>query len=85
MTQSLSRMKRDSTMNQQDPSFEPLAPAVSGSLGSVALVTEEVLVADSRGGETPAQVVERKLVMLMQGKQVPISHLQTRRLRGPSA
>jgi hypothetical protein len=72
-------------MNQQEPNIGPLSPSLTMANGSVALATEEVLVADSRGGETPAQTVERKLVTLMKGKQVPISHLQTRRQRCPSA
>jgi hypothetical protein len=65
-------------MDQREPDSGILS--VSGD----GLVTEEALIADRRGGETPAQRVERKLVTLMQGKQVPISSLQTRRQRDPS-
>jgi hypothetical protein len=44
---------------------------------------KEVLVPDSRAQLTPAQMVERKLVALLQRTSLPYSCLQTRRHQGP--
>jgi hypothetical protein len=38
---------------------------------------EEALVADPRASLTPAQMVERKLVLLLRSNPLPISHLMT--------
>jgi hypothetical protein len=44
---------------------------------------EESLVADGRADLTPAQMVERKLLSLLKGKALPLSHMQmVRALRG---
>lgn len=40
-------------------------------------VQEEVLVADSRAGVTPSQMVERKLIGLLRGTPLPVSQLLT--------
>ncbi len=42
---------------------------------------QETLVHDSRAGLTPAQMVERKLVALLQSTLLPASHLQANRNR----
>lgn len=42
---------------------------------------EETLVHDARAGLTPAQMVERKLVALLQSTILPTSHLQVSRTR----
>jgi len=41
---------------------------------------EESLVIDDRSGLTPAQMVESKLMSLLQGATLPVSHLQMRGL-----
>jgi hypothetical protein len=44
---------------------------------------EESLVVDGRGDLTPAQMVEQKLLSLLKGKALPLSHMQmVRCLRG---
>jgi hypothetical protein len=44
---------------------------------------EESLIVDGRGGLTPAQMVEQKLLNLLKGKALPISHMQVvRSMRG---
>ena len=45
--------------------------------------TKEVLVADSRARLTPAQMVEHKLVSLLQRAPLLVSSLQAGRQRGP--
>jgi len=45
-----------------------------------APVPEESLVIDDRSELTPAQMVESKLVSLLQGATLPVSHLQMRGL-----
>ena len=40
------------------------------------LTSEEALVTDARAGLTPAQMVERKLVSLLQSAPLPVSRLQ---------
>ena len=45
-----------------------------------AAVPEESLVVDGRSAMTPAQMVESKLVTLLQGSSLPVSHLQMRAL-----
>jgi hypothetical protein len=37
---------------------------------------EEALVADPRAGLTPSQMVERKLLSLLDGRALPVSHVQ---------
>ncbi len=39
-------------------------------------ISEEALVSDARAGLTPAQMVERKLVSLLQSTPLPVSRLQ---------
>jgi len=45
-----------------------------------ASVPEESLVIDDRSAVTPAQMVETKLMSLLQGSSLPVSHLQMRGL-----
>lgn len=45
-----------------------------------AVVPEESLVEDGRSRVTPAQMVESKLMTLLQGSSLPVSHLQMRGL-----
>jgi hypothetical protein len=40
---------------------------------------EEALVADPRAALTPAQMVERKLALLLSSQPLPVSHLTTTR------
>jgi hypothetical protein len=40
-------------------------------------VAEEILVTDARAGLTPAQMVERKLVSLLQSTPLPVSRFQS--------
>jgi hypothetical protein len=47
-------------------------------------VSEESLVPDVRAHLTPAQMVERKLVSLLQSTSLPVSALQSVRRRGPA-
>jgi hypothetical protein len=44
---------------------------------------EEVLRADPRAGLTPTQFVERKLVAMLQRGPLPVSRMQSSRLRRP--
>jgi len=46
--------------------------------------TEEILVADVRAQLTPSQMVERKLQTLLNGRSLPVSHLQISLPRLPS-
>ncbi|HEY7315078.1 MAG TPA: hypothetical protein VH643_37375 [Gemmataceae bacterium] len=46
-----------------------------------SVVPEETLVNDARAGLTPAQMVERKLVAMLQSTILPASHLQVSRTR----
>jgi hypothetical protein len=61
-------MNREGTVGNL--SAEPTPPAV------VAAAAQEALVSDPRAGLTPAQLVERKLVSLLPGAQLPVSRLQ---------
>jgi hypothetical protein len=38
---------------------------------------EELLIADARGKLSPAQMVEQKLVLLLKGKMLPLSHMRS--------
>lgn len=42
---------------------------------------EETLIADARAGLTPAQMVERKLISLLKGRPLPMSHVGLSRTR----
>ncbi len=65
----------------------------NGDIGSLAYQHEagtalppapdETLVSDPRAGLSPAQLVERKLVLLLPGTPLPMSWLQAARPRGP--
>jgi hypothetical protein len=59
---------------------------VAGPPAPEATGLEEDLVADSRAGLTPAEMVERKLAHLLKRNPLPVSHLMTRsaaRTRNP--
>jgi hypothetical protein len=43
---------------------------------------DESLIADARAHLTPAQMVERKLISLLKGKLVPVSHVRMTDLPG---
>jgi hypothetical protein len=49
----------------------------------VTAAEEEVLVADPRAELTPAQIVERKLVALLNSAPLPMSRLQSGNSRRP--
>jgi hypothetical protein len=44
---------------------------------------EETLVADARAGLTPSQLVEQKLIGMLKGGSLPVSHVQRRLKPGP--
>jgi hypothetical protein len=46
-------------------------------LAALARQSDETLVADARGGLTPSQMVERKLIGLLRGTSLPVSQLMT--------
>jgi hypothetical protein len=52
--------------------------ALPAPTGPDALTTtpEEALIADTRAGLTPSQLVERKLISLLKSSPLPISHVQ---------
>ena len=50
-----------------------------------APVSEESLVHDARAGLTPAQMVEQKLVSLLQSAQLPLSRMEGSGPRRPFA
>jgi hypothetical protein len=51
----------------------------------VPIGDEETLVSDSRAGVTPSEMVERKLVSLLNSTPLPFSRLQTTTRRRPPA
>jgi hypothetical protein len=62
------------------PRFDSVHPTYRGSVtdrpaGLSNLTTGEDLIADARGNLTPAQMVERKLVQLLRGNPLPVSHM----------
>lgn len=69
-------------MNHQENEVSLFYTSLSASTDHTS---DEVLVADNRTAESPAQIVERKLVSILQDGQVLVSHLQARRARCPSA
>jgi hypothetical protein len=50
-------------------------PGQAGPPGTAAETAEESLVADTRAGLTPAQMVERKLAALLEAKPLLMSHV----------
>jgi len=56
-------------------------PQESRTSGESAAREDEVLVPDSRARLTPAQIVESKLVVLLNGRGVPVSSMQQSSLR----
>jgi hypothetical protein len=61
-------MYRQPTIIPTPPTARKFAPATS----------EEALITDTRAGLTPAQMVERKLVLLLKSNPLPVSHVQVR-------
>jgi hypothetical protein len=57
---------------------EPRFPAALRS----GVDPDESLIADARANLTPAQMVERKLISLLRGKLVPVSHVRMTDLPG---
>jgi hypothetical protein len=45
------------------------------SAGPATPTTDEDLIADARANLTPAQMVERKLVQMLRGNPLPVSHM----------
>jgi len=62
---------------QRERRLPALAPEGTPPFSEVPFAAEEVLVRDARAGLTPAQMVERKLISLLKGAPLPVSHLQT--------
>ncbi len=60
-----------------DTNSQETRPAVTST------IEEEVLVTDPRAGLTPAQVVERKLVALLNSVPLPMSRSETTGPRRP--
>jgi hypothetical protein len=50
-------------------------PGNEQSPGLATLTTDEDLIADARANLTPAQMVERKLVQMLRGNPLPVSHM----------
>jgi hypothetical protein len=61
----------------RDPDRPTARPAVAGPHGPA--LTDELLVADTRAGLTPAQMVERKLASLLKRHSLPLSQMMTAR------
>ena len=61
---------------------EPLNPPMNRVLASRMSVTlpEESLVEDDRANQSPAQMVETKLIHRLRESSLPVSHLQLRGL-----
>jgi hypothetical protein len=59
--------------------------AAPPSHGDAARKSQEMLVPDSRSGVRPAQMVERKVLSLLGGGQLPVSWLRSMPLRRPPA
>jgi hypothetical protein len=62
------------------PRFDSVHPALRGPVderppGLAMVTTDEDLIADARGNLTPAQMVERKLVQMLRGNPLPVSHM----------
>jgi hypothetical protein len=57
---------------------KPAEPVVSVTPAPETIYEDEVemLVADARGDLTPGQIVEQKLMSLLRGQAVPLSHLR---------
>jgi hypothetical protein len=78
-------------MNLPHPSAVEEAPSslrvspphalLSGPRAPLAMVADESLVPDFRAGLSPAQMVERKLLQVLRGNPMPVSHLLHRSRR----
>jgi hypothetical protein len=55
----------------------PEADVPGTASATLGAAEEEALVADARAGLTPAQMVERKLGVLLKSNPLPVSHLMT--------
>lgn len=55
----------------------------SGSEAAKVLNDEETLVADNRASLTPSQMVEQKLIGILNGSPLLVSHVQQRLKPGP--
>jgi hypothetical protein len=63
-------MSNSKNARMRDTTSRPVTPA-----------PQETLVCDARAGLTPAQMVERKLLAMLQSTILPTSHLQVSRMR----
>lgn len=59
---------KEHLMNNAQPTPRPVSPP--------PVLPDEALVTDARGGLTPAQMVERKLMTLLQHAPLPVSQPQ---------
>jgi hypothetical protein len=62
------------------PRFDSVHPALRSPVnerpsGLATPTTDEDLIADARANLTPAQMVERKLVQMLRGNPLPVSHM----------
>jgi len=62
-----------------DLASEVFRPSRGCSQGTVS-ECEETLIADTRADLSPAQMVERKLLLLLRDKAFPVSHMQMAKL-----
>jgi hypothetical protein len=75
------KTKRKKTAPDSSASFSlPLEAAgqemVTATTEVALPVPDEALIADTRAGLTPAQLVELKLITLLKSNPLPISHVQ---------
>lgn len=62
----------------------PRPPAAEPPEAPRAAAPEEVLVRDARSGLSPSQMVERKLLTLLNGRPMPVSHVLLASARRPA-
>jgi hypothetical protein len=65
------------TMDRSRDLFRQPAQRLAVHLMVSSQEPEELLVADPRGSLSPAQMVEEKLVCLLRGRMLPLSHIQS--------
>ena len=67
-------------MNDYNPNVDRRQP---GTDAAKTLNDEETLVADNRASLTPSQMVEQKLIGMLNGSPLLVSHVQQRLKPGP--
>lgn len=67
-------------MTDNNPTVDRRYP---GSDAAVLRIEEETLVADSRAALSPSQMVEQRLIGMLKGSPLLVSHVQRRLKPGP--